>query len=267
MPLSSPLHTAIEAAIAAGDIIRRKFPQTREITSKGWRDIVTDADFAAQKAISRIITQRFPDHAFLSEEGRHDIDLSAPIPTWVVDPLDGTTNYSHRFPSFCVAIALAHYDEIQVGVVHDPLRAQTYFAEKGRGAFVRGAKGRARAKRLHVSNLTDIGDSLISVDWARKPEVRERIVAALGRIAAECRSIRAVGSAQLGLAYVAAGYLDGYYHLALQPWDVAAGALLVTEAGGKISTPSGSAWRLGIAEAVASNGALHAAILKSLALG
>lgn len=265
MPHSSPLQTAIEAAIAAGDIIRRKFPQTREIKSKGWRDIVTDADFAAQKTISRIITRRFPDHAFLSEEGRHDIDLSAPIPTWVVDPLDGTTNYSHRFPSFSVAIALAHHGEMQIGVVHDPLRAETYFAEKGRGAFVRGAKGRARS--LHVSTLTDLGDSLIAVDWARKPEVRERIVAALSRVAADCRSIRAIGSAELGLAYIAAGYLDGYYHLALQPWDVAAGALLVTEAGGKISTPSGSTWHLGNPEAVASNGKLHGALVKSLGLG
>ena len=264
---TTPLDAALEAATAAGDVLRRKFPHAREVNSKGWRDIVTDADFAAQQAIADILVPRFPDFALLSEEGRHDIDLSAPAPTWVIDPLDGTTNYARQFPSFGVSIALAQRGEIQLGVIHDPLRRETFYAEKGKGAFARRESGRRSPRPLRVSALTDFGGALVGVDWARDPALRQRIVEALGRVAAECRTVRAVGSAALGLAYVAAGWLDGYYHLALQPWDVAAGALIVTEAGGRISTPDGSAWQLGIGQAVASNEVLHEEFLRTLGLG
>jgi myo-inositol-1(or 4)-monophosphatase len=113
--MTNLLTTALEAAHAAGDVLRRKFPETREVKSKGHRDVVTDADFAAQRVILDVITGRFPDHAILSEEGRHDIDLTAPGLTWVIDPLDGTTNYSRRFPYFCVSIGLADRGELQIG--------------------------------------------------------------------------------------------------------------------------------------------------------
>ncbi len=264
---TTPLEAALEAAAAAGDVLRRKFPHAREVKSKGWRDIVTDADFAAQQAIADILVPRFPDFALLSEEGRHDIDLSASAPTWVIDPLDGTTNYARQFPSFGVSIALAQRGEIQVGVIHDPLRRETFYAEKGGGAFVRRENGRRAPRPLRVSALTDFGDALVGVDWARDPALRQRTVEALGRVAAACRTVRAVGSAALGLAYVAAGWLDGYYHLALQPWDVAANALIVTEAGGRLSAPDGNAWRLGLEQAVASNAVLHAEFLRILGLG
>jgi myo-inositol-1(or 4)-monophosphatase len=263
---TTPLEAALEAVVAAGDVLRRKFPHAREVKNKGWRDIVTDADFAAQQVIADILVPRLPGFAMLSEEGRQDIALSAPVPTWVIDPLDGTTNYARQFPSFSVSIALALHGEIQVGVIHDPLRRETFFAEKGKGAFVRRENGRRSPRPLRVSALTDFGDALVGVDWARDPALRQRVVEALGRVAAECRTVRAVGSAALGLAYVATGWLDGYYHLALQPWDVAAGALIVAEAGGRISTPDGSAWQLGISQAVASNGVLHTSLLSALAL-
>jgi myo-inositol-1(or 4)-monophosphatase len=139
-----------------------------------------------------------------------------------------------------------------------------YYAERGRGAFVR--LGRGRARRLHVSAVTALGDALVGLDWARDPAVRESVVAALGRAAAGCRTVRAIGSAALGLAYLAGGRLDGYYHLSLQPWDVAAGALILAEAGGRITRPNGAAWRLGEPEVVASNGPLHPALVETLHL-
>ncbi|MGH2522724.1 MAG: inositol monophosphatase family protein [Anaerolineales bacterium] len=259
------LETALEAAAGAGAVLRDKFPQTREIKSKGWRDIVTDADFAAQQAALEILTARFPDHGILTEEGRHDVSLTASErPIWVMDPLDGTTNYARQFPAFSVALALVHQGEIQVGVIHDPLRRETFFAEKGQGAFRQGEPGPPQP--LRVSRLTDFGDALIGVDWARDPAARQQVLEALVRVAPQCRTLRSVGSAALNLAYLAAGWLDGYFHLSLQPWDVAAGALLVTEAGGMISAPDGGAWQLGNRRAVVSNGLLHEVLLRTLEL-
>jgi myo-inositol-1(or 4)-monophosphatase len=262
--MPSPLSIAISAATAAGNILRRKFREAREVKSKGWRDIVTDADFAAQKIILRHLTAQFPKHAILSEEGQHDIDLDSATPTWVIDPLDGTTNYSRQFPSFCVSIALARNGAPQVGVIHNPLTRETFYATRGHGAFHQ--IGRGPARRMRVSALTDFAGALVGVDWARDPVIRQQVLDGLGRVAHAGRTIRAVGSAALGLAYVAAGWLDGYYHLALQPWDVAAGALLVNEAGGALSAPDGGAWQLTGRAAVASNGALHAALIATLQL-
>jgi len=264
--MPTPLQSALTAARAAGQILHDKFLHPREITSKGWRDIVTDADFAAQKAILEILAKDFPDHAVLSEEGRRDAqaDLAAPVPTWVIDPLDGTANYSRQFPAFSVAIGLVHQGEILLGVIHDPMQDETFFAEKGQGAFIQ--YGGDPPQPMQVSRVADLGDVFVGVDWARDPGTRQRVLEALVRVGAEARTIRAIGSAALGMAYVAAGRLDGYYHLALQPWDVAAGAIIVTEAGGQLSAPDGSEWRLGNMQLVASNGALHPLMVKTLAL-
>lgn len=262
--LTPTLETAIEAATRAGNVLRRKLREAREVKSKGWRDIVTDADIAAQTTVLNVLTARFPKHVILSEEGQHDMDWQAPSPTWVIDPLDGTTNYARQFPSFCVSIGLIQRGALRVGVIHEPLRRETFYAEKGRGAFV--LIGRGEPRRLRVNALTDFAGALIGVDWPRDPALRRRVVDALSRVAAECRTVRAVGSAALGLAYTAAGWLDGYYHLSLQPWDVAAGALLVLEAGGALTRPDGGAWQLADRGVVASNGPLHQKLLTTLAL-
>jgi myo-inositol-1(or 4)-monophosphatase len=258
------LETALEAAQAAGDVLRRMFPETREVKSKGLRDVVTDADFAAQRVILEVITARFPDHAILSEEGRQDIDLTAPGYTWVIDPLDGTTNYSRRFPYFSVSIGLAERGELRVGVVHDPLRRETFFAEKGQGAFVRGETEPPRP--LQVSAIRDLAQAVIGVDWPRDPAARQRVVEAAGRVGAAGRTLRSLGTAALALAQVASGELDAYYHLTLFPWDVAGGALLVQEAGGQLSTPAGAPWRLDGQGVAASNGHIHAPLVETLAL-
>ncbi len=262
--MTAYLEAALEAASAAGAVLRQKFPEAREVKSKGWRDIVTDADLAAERAILDVIVSRFPGHAIFSEEGRHDKDLAAPIPTWIIDPLDGTTNYAHRLPCFTVSIGLAQGGELLAGVVHDPLRETTYYAERGQGAFVRRAG--APPVPMRVSAEADLAQALIGVDWPRDPEARQKTLEAALRAGAACRTLRCLGTSALHLAEVAAGGLEGYYHLTLQPWDVAGGALLILEAGGQLTTPAGGPWRLGELGAVASNGRLHAALLQTLAL-
>ena len=257
------LTTAIEAAQAAGDVLRRKFPQAREVKSKGWRDIVTDADLAAERTILDIIKMRFPDHIIFSEEGSHDKDLAAPVPTWVIDPLDGTSNYAHRFPFFSVSIGLAQGGGLLAGVVHDPIRRRTYFAEKGQGAYAQG-EGEP-PQPLRVSPQTDMAQAFIGVDWPRDPALRQKTVEAAGRVGGVCRTLRCLGTAALHLAEVAAGGLEGYYSLSLQAWDMAGGAMLVQEAGGQLSTPAGQPWKLSGIGVAASNRLLHPALLETLA--
>ncbi len=259
------LQTAIEAAHRAGEVLLRKLPQTRQVRYKGQRDIVTDADEAAQQMIAELVRERFPQHAFLGEEGVPSAELHTATPTWLVDPLDGTTNYAHRFPSFCVAVALAEAGALRVGAVYDPVRRETFYAQTGQGAFFQ--RGRAGAQPLKVGTTDDLAEALVGLDWARDPALRARTVDALGRVAGACRSVRATGSAALGLAYVAAGWLDAYFHLALAPWDVAAGALIIREAGGTLTSPAGAPWTLGQPAIVASNGRLHARLLEELRLG
>lgn len=259
------LQTAIEAAHRAGEVLLRKLPQSRQVRYKGERDIVTDADDAAQQMIAELIHERFPRHAFLGEEGTHHAALDTATPTWIVDPLDGTTNYARRFPSFCVSVGLVEAGVARVGVIFDPVRRETFYASEGKGAVLQ--RGRAGPAPLRVSPTLDLAEALIGLDWARDPILRGETVAALARVAAACRSVRATGSAALGLVYVAAGWLDGYYHLSLMPWDVAAGALIIREAGGALTTTNGAPWALGDQAVVASNGMLQAKLLQELALG
>jgi myo-inositol-1(or 4)-monophosphatase len=256
------LQTAIEAAHRAGEVLLRKLPQTRQVRYKGLRDIVTDADEAAQQMIAELVHDRFPQHAFLGEEGGQSADLNSATPTWIVDPLDGTTNYARRFPSFCVSVALADSGVLRVGAIYDPARRETFYAQAGRGAFFQ--RGRAGPQPMQVSATDDLAEALVGLDWARDPALRARTIANLARVAAACRTVRATGSAALGLAYMAAGWLDAYYHLMLAPWDVAAGALIIREAGGVITSPSDAPWTLGQPAVVASNGKFHQKLLEEL---
>jgi myo-inositol-1(or 4)-monophosphatase len=256
------LQTALDLARLAGDLLRRRWPRTRDVRYKGLRDIVTDADDAAQAAILEQLRRHYPGHAVLAEEGPHDLDLAGPTPTWVVDPLDGTTNYARRFPIFSVAIALVQGGEGRLGVIYDPLRREAFYAERGGGAFVQ--RGRGRPAPLRVSDTGSLSEALVGVDWARDPDLRAATLAALARVATRCRTVRATGSAALGLVYVAAGWLDAYFHFMLQPWDVAAAAVIIAEAGGVVTTPAGQPWRLGMGQVAASNGRLHAEVVGAL---
>jgi fructose-1,6-bisphosphatase/inositol monophosphatase family enzyme len=264
-PYQAELDTALEAAHVAGALLRRKFRQTRDIRYKGPRDIVTDADEAAQAAIRDLIAARFPRHAFLGEEGRHTLDLLAAGPTWVVDPLDGTSNYARQFPFFCVSIGLSVDGRPQAGVIYDPIRNETYWAVRGQGAFIQ--RGHGRPGPMRASAITDMSEALIGVDWSRDAQLRAQVIAGAARVGELCRTIRATGSAALGLAYIAAGWLDGYVNLALAPWDVAAGSLIIEEAGGLITTATGTPWSLGEPAVAASNGSLHNAFIEALGFG
>ncbi|MCC7359975.1 MAG: inositol monophosphatase [Anaerolineales bacterium] len=265
MPPADPpayLDTALAAAVDAGGVLRRLWNKPRQVQAKGPRDIVTDADFVAQAAALGRVQSAYPQHAFLSEEGRHAIDLSGPTPTWIIDPLDGTTNYARRQPVFAVSVALAWDGAVQVGAIHDPLRRETFYAARGGGAWLQ--RGVTRPRALRVSGVPDLDSAVVGLDWAREPRLRAKSLAALNRLAPRCRTVRATGSAALGLAYVGAGLTDGYFHHMLQPWDLAAAVLLIAEAGGAVTTPSGSAWRLGLSQIAVSNGRIHAEFVAAL---
>ena len=245
------LQTAIEAARQAGQVIAERYPAERDVTIKGYRDIVTDADIAAEAIILNMIRDRFPDHAILSEEAGESTGSGY---TWVVDPLDGTTNYAHRIPVFAVSIGVLEGGEPLIGVIHDPLRGQTFVAERGGGA-------RVNSVPVRVSRVANFGHTLLCLDWGHSDERRERALAWLRELSPRCGTVRAFGSAALGLAYVAAGWLDGYFHLALKPWDSAAGMLLVAEAGGRCTTLTGEPYRVDSPGCLATNGLIHEELL------
>lgn len=246
------IETAIQAARTAGRILVERLPAEREVRVKGLRDIVTDADLAAEAAIIQTIRARFPDHTVLTEEGGGSSG-DAPY-VWVVDPLDGTTNYSRRFPNFSVSIGLVHQGQLAAGVVYDPLREHLFAAQRGHGVTLNGAP-------LQVSRFDQVGQAVVGLDWAHSHENRHEIVARLGRVAPVCATLRGIGSAALGLCYVAAGWLDAYFHIGLKPWDMAAGLLLIEEAGGRVTDIQGRPWQPWGERVLVSNGHLHQALL------
>jgi myo-inositol-1(or 4)-monophosphatase len=274
------LQTAILAAREAGSILLDNLEKPRQKKVKGLRDIVTDADLMAQRAIIEIIKARFPTHDVLSEEsdsdsrdqaaveggfdkltpsmgsghrtgdGRRSPDRARCPYTWIVDPLDGTTNYSRRLPCFCTSLALSHQGEVILGVVYDPLRDYLFQAERGKGAYLNG-------ESLQVSQVGSPADALVGLDWARAQVERKVIAQLVAQMALQVRTLRTLGTAALGLCYVAAGWLDAYFHFSLRAWDAAAGALIVQEAGGSASDFSGHPWQTNSNRCLASNGLLH----------
>ena len=250
------LKTAVEAARRAGQVILERYPAGRHVTVKGYRDIVTAADTAAEAVILNLIRARFPDHTIVSEEAGGSAVSSKPGSgyTWIVDPLDGTTNYAHRVPVFAVSIGLLEGDKPLVGVIHDPLLDQTFVAERGKGATLNG-------EAIHASRVVNRRHTLIALDWGHSDEVRAQALKFLLRVAPRCGTVRALGSAALALAYVAAGWLDAYFHLALKPWDAAAGTILVAEAGGRCSTLEGGPYRVDLPSCIATNSLIHEELL------
>ena len=261
--MSQRFQVAVQAARAAGKVLTNKLKHGREIKFKGRRDIVTDADYAADKTIRKILLAHFPNDQFLSEEGdaaeRERLwkmaDESEKLVLWVVDPLDGTTNYSRHLYPFTTSIAMYRAGAVQVGVVYDPISQELFAAERGRGAWLNG-------KAIHVSGKVDFEDSVVGTEWARSPRVRRRTAKIFSRVAEVAMTARAYGSAAVSLSYVAAGRLDGYFHLSLSPWDVAAAALIIEEAGGRVTDPHGQPWSVHLKEFVASNGKLHGKLLR-----
>jgi myo-inositol-1(or 4)-monophosphatase len=231
------LETCENAARAGGRELlawRGRF-QTRE---KGVADLVTDADLASQRAIQEAISAKFPDHAFVGEEQFDSVQSHcAGQPTWVVDPLDGTTNYVHGYPNYAVSVALVQDRNILAGVIYDPLREECYSASAGHGAWLNG-------KRLQVSGTKRLGDSLVAVSLPARVSEQSPDLLDFVRIVQVCQAIRRSGSAALNLAHVASGALDAFWATHIHPWDVAAGVLLIREAGGILTARDGAEFDL-----------------------
>ena len=248
---------AEEAARAAGAILRDRFGRPHDVEFKGAVDMVTEADRAAEALIARMIRGRYPDHDLLGEEGARGVGASSPF-RWVVDPLDGTTNFAHNLPHFAVSIGLELRGEPVVGAVYDPLRDELFLGIDGHGATLNGAP-------LRVSATDDLLRSLLvtgfSYDLARRARQAELWRLFIFRV----QAIRQTGSAALNLCYVAAGRLDGYWERGIAPWDVSAGAVILREAGGAVTDFAGGPFRSDDRVVLASNGPLHDAMMELIA--
>ncbi|MCO6047194.1 inositol monophosphatase [Aeoliella sp. ICT_H6.2] len=243
-PHAELLEVAVEAAKAGGAKLlewRGKF-KTRE---KSPADLVTDADLASQKAIAEVVAHHYPDHAFLGEENPGDIRplLSQPH-CWVVDPLDGTTNYVHDFPAFAVSVAVTTGGELAAGVIYDPLHERVYAAARGGGAWLGD-------EPIRVRTTEQLSDALVAMSLPPQAKTDSPDVLDFVSMVGRCRAIRRLGSAALNLAYVAQGVLDAHWARYIHPWDVAAGVLLVREAGGIVTASDGGEFDLASAHLVA----------------
>jgi myo-inositol-1(or 4)-monophosphatase len=247
----------IAAAQAGAAVLREKYGQPRDIHLKGRIDLVTDADKASEETVLRKLHELAPGVAVLAEEsGAHgdQADLR-----FIVDPLDGTTNYAHGLPLFCCTVAAEEQGEVVAGATVDPLRGELFHAARGKGAWLDG-------KRLHVSNASALEKALVCTGFPYRDRDRlGHMLAAFARFTELAQGSRRLGSAALDLAYVAAGRLDGFWEMGLAPWDVAAGQVLIEEAGGLVTRFDGSPHRLDGREIAAAGPDLHAAILAVLA--
>jgi myo-inositol-1(or 4)-monophosphatase len=231
-------------------MLQERLPDPHDVRLKGIRDVVTEVDLEAQSHIVQRLKARFPDHAVWAEEGdAAAVGADAPY-TWIVDPLDGTNNYSRRHPTFAVSIALAREGQVLLGVVLEPLRRFLFHGVRGGGAFVNG-------QPLQVSDVAQWSRALVACDWAHDQVTRNQVLEIVNLIVPEVHTFRTLGAAALGFCYVAAGWLDVYFSLHLNPWDMAAGALFVEEAGGRVTAPDGAPWSLAKGGFLASNGHLH----------
>lgn len=252
------LATAVEAALSAGRLQRRHFRSDIDIQKKGAIDLVTEIDIAVEREFRALIAARFPDHEVLGEEGGSGADLEARRYRWIIDPIDGTTNYAHGLALFCVSIALEIDGVLAVGVIYDPMADELFTAERGEGARLNG-------QRIHVSKTTQLVDALLCTGFPYS--VREKpghLIHGFAEFMRQSRAVRRLGSAALDLCYTAAGRFDAFYEESLHSWDIAAGALLVQEAGGEVTGTRGEPFDAHAGHVVASNGHLHAAVLSTL---
>ena len=250
----SPLFlvTAVEAVIRAGAVQMAHFGGDIRIGKKGAIDLVTEIDLQVEREFRAMIAERFPEHEVLGEEFSNAADRDTTPPhCWVFDPVDGTTNYAHGLPIFCSSLSLEIDGEPAVGAIYDPTRRELFTAQRGLGAWLNGAP-------LRVSPAETLIDSLLCTGFPYSVQHDDGdLVALFGEFLRVSRAVRRLGSAAIDLCYVAAGRFDGFWELELNPWDMSAGALIVAEAGGRVTDLAGGPFRSRGGSVVASNGRIH----------
>jgi len=252
------LNFAIETARDAGQILLEKFGRNIKVSKKGDIDLVTEADLASEALIIERIKSYYPKHSILAEEAGAAVIIGGDNTwKWIIDPLDGTTNYAHGYPCFCITMGLEHDGEIVLAVTFDPTRNELFAAERGRGASLNN-------KPIRVSKTEDIADALIVTGFPYDFKDREDFARHLTQFLLRSRGVRRDGSAAIDMAYVACGRFDGFWEEGLNPWDMAAGVLLIEEAGGQVTGYKASKFSIYSPPIVASNGLIHQQMLDVL---
>jgi myo-inositol-1(or 4)-monophosphatase len=250
------LATAIEAVMKAGEIQMGYIESGFEVAHKGQIDLVTEADTAVERMFRQLIGERFPGHTILAEEFGEDAETTGASHCWVFDPLDGTTNYAHGLPVFCASLALEIDGRIELGVVYDPTRKELFVAERGGGAFLNG-------RPIRVSEADTLIESILVTGFpydvhSRVPE----LVGLFGEFISKARAVRRFGSAALDLCSIASGRMDGFWEQDLKPWDIAAGTIIVEEAGGTVTDFAGGPFSTRRPQMLATNGKIHDEMVK-----
>ncbi|MEP6925353.1 MAG: inositol monophosphatase family protein [Pyrinomonadaceae bacterium] len=252
------LNFAQNTAREAGRILLEKLGRKISVSLKSDKNIVTEADLASEKYIVEQIKTHFPRHAVLAEESGASALIEGNEYRWIIDPLDGTTNFSHGYPCFCVSIGLEIIGKgIELGVIYDPTRDEMFAAEKGQGATLNG-------RQIQVSDVTDLNEALLVTGFPYDVKKRERFVELFSRFVLNAQAVRRDGSAAIDLAYVACGRFDGFWEDGLSAWDTAAGILLIAEAGGQVTHYDGLPFDHHKPQMLASNKTLHDSMLKIL---
>ena len=255
------LNFAIQTARDAGSLLAERFGRELRVTNKSELDLVTESDLASERLIIDRIKTYHPRHAILAEES----GVSSPVDAeksewrWIIDPLDGTTNYAHGYPCFCVSIGLERQGRIELGVIYDPMRDEMFTAERGEGASLNG-------RRITVSPTDKLTGALLCTGFPYDVRERSEFARHFANFIMNAQAVRRDGAAALDLAYVACGRFDGFWEEGLKPWDVAAGSLMVEEAGGRISNYAGGPLSIYAPPILASNGLVHEQMMRVLAV-